>query len=460
MSIQDYKPQSAQAAQPAKPASEPAAPEVSWESFSEGNSEELLHVPSTLQAQESLGTPAPEALAPDAPAPESPALEVSASDAPASELSTPVAASAGGEWLCSCGATNSGNFCAFCGTSRKDIEALVASVNAQFAAPEANVDYAGGAHGAGSVGCNPNVSGYAPNSPYASQQQNPYDTGYNPANQGTYDAGNNSNQTQSTNGFAIAAIVTGVLAICMIPTLLFSIIFGIAAIVFGALALKAAKNGAGRKGMARAGLITGIVGIALSIITIAGVLYIVSLVHYDYAQFDQGIEEIFNNGNSGSSSNRDAEEAMRLQAEKRLDELCNMDENAIYGLADDLDNSFYRASGAHLNDAGINKVDFARWLTEDMSYEITDVILREEASYVYVTIEMRDMVEFYNKVIEEGGRGLSSDSLSIIGDVFNKQGNSIGYTKDYMTLAFSQLGNDWRLDEDVWQQEYNTIFGL
>ena len=69
---------------------------------------------------------------------------------------------------------------------------------------------------------------------------------------------------KNNNGFAVAALVLGIISIvlCFIPFL--SGIIAILAIVFGIIALKSA-----RRGMAIAGLVTGILGLLLGILIFA-----------------------------------------------------------------------------------------------------------------------------------------------------------------------------------------------
>lgn len=76
-------------------------------------------------------------------------------------------------------------------------------------------------------------------------------------------------QTQTTNGFAVASLVLGIVAAVfgLIPLLsVIALIAGILAVIFGVVGLRRAQAGGGHRGMARAGLVTGIVGIILAII--------------------------------------------------------------------------------------------------------------------------------------------------------------------------------------------------
>ncbi|MEU7062982.1 DUF4190 domain-containing protein [Streptomyces sp. NPDC046161] len=67
-----------------------------------------------------------------------------------------------------------------------------------------------------------------------------------------------------SNGFGITALVLGVLAIVACPTMIGSVMFGITAVVFGALGRGKARRGeADNGGVALAGLICGAVGIVI-----------------------------------------------------------------------------------------------------------------------------------------------------------------------------------------------------
>ncbi|GHB76756.1 hypothetical protein GCM10010347_53930 [Streptomyces cirratus] len=69
---------------------------------------------------------------------------------------------------------------------------------------------------------------------------------------------------QPSNGFGITALVLGVLAIVACPTMFGSVVFGIPAVVFGALGRGKARRGeATNGGVALAGLICGAVGIVI-----------------------------------------------------------------------------------------------------------------------------------------------------------------------------------------------------
>lgn len=74
---------------------------------------------------------------------------------------------------------------------------------------------------------------------------------------------------QPTNGMAVASLVLGILSLLLFFTIVPPFILGALAVIFGALGLSKAKQGAPNKGLALAGLICGGVGILAAIAFIA-----------------------------------------------------------------------------------------------------------------------------------------------------------------------------------------------
>ena len=71
--------------------------------------------------------------------------------------------------------------------------------------------------------------------------------------------------TQSrSNGLAIAALVCGIVGL-----FIFEVILGALAIVFGGIGLSRANRGAGRRGMAWAGIILGAIDVVLFVVILA-----------------------------------------------------------------------------------------------------------------------------------------------------------------------------------------------
>jgi hypothetical protein len=76
--------------------------------------------------------------------------------------------------------------------------------------------------------------------------------------------------TEGSNGFAVASLVCGILAVVLFFTLWIPFVLGICAIVFGAIGISRANRMGGRqKGLAIAGIVCGVVGILIDIAFVA-----------------------------------------------------------------------------------------------------------------------------------------------------------------------------------------------
>ncbi|WP_329198733.1 MULTISPECIES: DUF4190 domain-containing protein [unclassified Streptomyces] len=112
----------------------------------------------------------------------------------------------------------------------------------------------------------PAPGGYAHPGPPTPPAQPGYGAypGYAPGYQGYAPGYPGYPHAQPSNGFGIAALVLGILAIVACPTMIGSVMFGITAVVFGALGRGKARRGeATNGGVALAGLICGAVGIVI-----------------------------------------------------------------------------------------------------------------------------------------------------------------------------------------------------
>ncbi|MCW2743752.1 MAG: hypothetical protein JWM48_302 [Mycobacterium sp.] len=99
---------------------------------------------------------------------------------------------------------------------------------------------------------------------YPQQPDYPQQPGYPP--QGYPQQGYGYGQPPR-NGFGIAALVLGILALIFCWTIVGGILFGILAIIFGILGRGRARRGeASNGGLALAGLITGAVGLVLAVV--------------------------------------------------------------------------------------------------------------------------------------------------------------------------------------------------
>ena len=75
--------------------------------------------------------------------------------------------------------------------------------------------------------------------------------------------------TTESNGFAVAALVLGILSLVLFFTIWIPFLLGVLAIVFGALGIsRANKIGGKQKGLAIAGLVCGAVGMVIAVLFI------------------------------------------------------------------------------------------------------------------------------------------------------------------------------------------------
>lgn len=128
------------------------------------------------------------------------------------------------------------------------------------------------------------AAGYAqqatPPNPYAPQgQQQPY--GANPYGQPTA-APNYAGSVPQNDGKATASLVLGIVAIVFFFTAIGGILFGIIAIILGALSMKG-----GSSGKAKGGIVCGIVGLLLSILMTVGLVVGVAMLDYDNSDFGE-----------------------------------------------------------------------------------------------------------------------------------------------------------------------------
>ncbi len=110
----------------------------------------------------------------------------------------------------------------------------------------------------------------APAPPPPPSDQNPYGYGYPPP--GASGQGQPYGRPSARNGLAITSLVLGILALATSWLSLPGIILGILAVIFGGIALARARTDrVSNKGMAIAGLITGILGAVIgTVILIVG----------------------------------------------------------------------------------------------------------------------------------------------------------------------------------------------
>lgn len=99
-------------------------------------------------------------------------------------------------------------------------------------------------------------------------------------------------QAQS-NGVAIAALIVGILSLPAVVTIIFAPILGIVAIILGFIGLgRASQAGGAGRGMAIGGIVTGALGILLTVLLFLG-LFVFSATLVEGGGVLEGVEEEF-----------------------------------------------------------------------------------------------------------------------------------------------------------------------
>jgi hypothetical protein len=81
----------------------------------------------------------------------------------------------------------------------------------------------------------------------------------------------------TSNGFAVAALVLGILSLVLFFTIWLPFLLGVLAVIFGALGISRAKAMGGRqKGLAVAGLVCGIAGMLVAVLFIVLIVNVVN----------------------------------------------------------------------------------------------------------------------------------------------------------------------------------------
>jgi hypothetical protein len=127
------------------------------------------------------------------------------------------------------------------------------------------------------------------NPPDGQQYSPPVGYGQNPAGYGQgsgYGAGYGAPPTRARNGFGIAALVLGLLALLVSWTVIGGFVFGVLALIFGLLGQSRAKRGESTNGgMSVAGVVLGIIGLLIAIgLLVLGVSVLNSPMGQDYRQ--------------------------------------------------------------------------------------------------------------------------------------------------------------------------------
>lgn len=345
-----------------------------------------------------------------------------------------------------------------------------------------------------------------PQQPYAGSYQQPFGgepvappAGYNPYAQPGYGSAG-FNQPPASTGKATAALVLGIAAIVVcvfVPILgaLLGIALGIAAIVMGGSYIKVN----GPFGRAKAGRICGIVGLVLSIlsllltIALGALLGFVGMNLYDdmamtdvYEIIDEfdgggyGEEDFFNGAivpgfdDAAPFDEGSLTEAETLAVEAvsyQFDLLTKGDTALLQSIGTIADEGFYEATGVRFADCGIDPLDYARAVTQGVSYVISEVSLEGDSGYVAAYVNCKDIFEINGVVYEELAELASApDAEAMSDEEYNQRAgeilmaavNEAAVVSDcnWAIIDVERLNGEWSILGESWDFEMEYMFSI
>lgn len=283
-----------------------------------------------------------------------------------------------------------------------------------------------------------------------------------------------------------SALVCGILAIvfCFIPVV--GIVLGIVAIV---LAGKYFKAG-GTLGQGKAGRICGIVGIVLSILfwvfAIGAMIWAYSTVVNTPTVSSSPSSSLSAPGTSStdrgssSSSSSSSSEPVYDENEQTVLDLVSAQFDALEGgeaemmqkVASIASEGFQEATGVTMEQCGIDPVNYARLMTDDLTYEIDLVVVNDKqgTGWVSADVTCRDIfavLDLFNEKVDAFDTSGEANAMTEE-QVQQKLGELLmaavtettTTTEDYATINCTLENGTWVLNEDDWTEELDYLFGL
>lgn len=274
-------------------------------------------------------------------------------------------------------------------------------------------------------------------------------------------------QPPQSSGKAVAALVLGIFAILTSGSVILGIIFGIIAIVLAGSYIKQT----GKDGKAVAGRICGIVGIVLSVLSLVLYLVMGGLMY-------QIVTENDTNHISWSSSSREpaelpsvseaepsSAEAALIAKMNTLVSISDADIQKIAAMADEDAGEQFDT----LTNMGVNPEDYARWMTEGITYEVINVRESGDSASSIVYIHVRDVFQLLQSFSDKVSAYIDSpefraaslnDSLAYVGNLFRESMDEVDYTVNTAFFELEKENGEWVVDEDDWEFEIDYMFGL
>lgn len=308
------------------------------------------------------------------------------------------------------------------------------------------------------------------------------------------------------SGKAVAALVCGILAILMGLSMvgsLFGIILGIVAIV---LASSAVKSMGVKTGVTKAGKVCGIVGAILSTLSLLLTLAVGCLGLFVYDELSNisdedlsalvnELEETLNEEgmsadlsglvgteNQADSAAQDAPllagegaESAQAAVEDLFDLLAAGDAALLQTVADMAEEDIEEQMGCSFADLGIDAQDYARWITEGLTYSVDMVVVDDSSNTAtaYVDVYPRDVFFLLDNFDTALGAYMETDEyinetdeaalLLAVGDLFEGAMAATELAEplnNYAMIGLTLENGEWVVSQEDWLFELDYMFGL
>ena len=259
-------------------------------------------------------------------------------------------------------------------------------------------------------------------------------------------------QSNSSNGKAIGALVCGILAILASGTIIFGVILGIVAII---LAAQVAKDGT-RDGKVTAGKVCGIIGIVFSILY-AIFAFVLGVSIFNAIQNGSINPSAFDNPSSnnvvnaiGSATGND-EAAVRSAVDDIMNTLVGKE--AVSAAADQADAGFSSVTGFSLDQIGIDKQEYANWALGGITYSIDSVSIDGDTAKANLTLNVRDFGQFSDLFSDKLTEALTGSEITSQDLMYAQMGSAMkeamdetGTVPTAATLTLTRTNGTWTVD--------------
>lgn len=310
--------------------------------------------------------------------------------------------------------------------------------------------------------------------PAPQQPANPYGTPVPPpmGGQPGAPAGGYGAPAPQGNGKAIAALICGIAAI------IFGFAFSIIGLILGIVAIVLAGSfikTRGPIGIAKAGRITGIIGVIVSVVmmVIALVLGVAVVGAIISGAGDEPLTPPTSSSSSAVVAGSDEEQAAIDMVSARLDGFKNKSDEAVNELATLVDAGFTEQTGYSMQDCGVDPKDYVRAVLEGFDYEQSLVSANSEISdegFVSYDVTMRTALDVIGTMNDKINEYTSSDEyatttteqdMAKMGEIIMEAASETELSDyNYLSVDINYENGQWVIDEDSWNDEIDWLFGL